>query len=180
MTEPQQPQKEFYTRDQLQQVLDVVRENAVFDNGDFYFKVDVEKLTTVVISLEPTKTHPAAPVPDEKQDSTFYIIEESQIDAGSQSIYNIFKLGGISEDQRDLLNCALEQFKSASNRPIVLVKKEHDALVAQQAKQEERERVLKPFERYAKSMRELECVAIRGDLIDMVKSLRQSKGGKQP
>lgn len=32
--------KEFYTQEQLQQLLDVVRENAVYDDGDFYFKLE--------------------------------------------------------------------------------------------------------------------------------------------
>jgi hypothetical protein len=50
--------KEVYTLEHVQKILDVVREDAVYDDGDFYFKVDVDKLTKTVHSLEPLRSRP--------------------------------------------------------------------------------------------------------------------------
>jgi len=52
----QQP-KEYFTSQQVQSILDVVRENLIVDDNEHYLKVDIDKLTSVIQSLEPIRSH---------------------------------------------------------------------------------------------------------------------------
>lgn len=94
-------EEEVFTRDQMQQVLDVVRAEAEYNDGDFYFKVNVDAITNLVHSLEPVKARRAE---DAAQNFTLTQREQEYLTELILDNKEAFPdCGAFSKDERDAL-----------------------------------------------------------------------------
>ena len=149
MTPQPQESKEYFTLEQLQSVIDVVRSDAVYDDDVFYFKVDVGEFQTIVHSLVPIRSRPT-PAP-----------------AYSASLTSIEIALRKEENPSDNIQWAIEKLNQYQEN-----QEQHDAAVAAQAREKALDELIETIKEDFTEDFDGELTITYGDFLFNVQSLR--------